>query len=315
MADIDVNAHVALDGGLDEAEAGKEATLAADAAAPSIFYQVMAEAIGVCFIVVVGVNAVHGAVLAGGAADNFSVGMLFALGIMWAVYATGSVSGGHANPAITVRQSRSCSRKFYWALKFLRVLPNAQPSYWHGFSQAAVAILRPSSFPVWKVPLYWLGQVIGGVIGGTINYLLWRPVIATYEDLKNITRGTPASDITASLGFGVFPFPAAAAANEWPADLISPGQAFMVEAFGAGMLCFVVFMILDSRNTTLVSKDSAPIIIGLSIGAMISVISPLTTGCFNPARDLGPRIVGAIAGWGSRAFPGKFRQPFLNVVE
>lgn len=264
---VDVEADVPTDSNLKAAVAEEE-----DApTTPSLFYQVMAEAIGVCFIVVVGVNAVHGAVLAGGAAGNFQVGMMFALGIMWAVYATGSVSGGHANPAIT----------------------------------AAVAVLRPSSFPAWKVPLYWLGQVIGGIVGGTINYVLWRPVIATFENLNGIDRGTPASDITASLGFGVFPFPAAAAANNWPADMISPGQAFMIEAFGAGVLCFVVFMILDSRNTTLSSKDLAPVIIGLSIGAMISIISPLTTGCFNPARDLGPRIVGVIAGWGSRAFPGK----------
>ncbi len=59
---------------------------------PSIFYQCLAELFGTCFIVIVGVNAVHGAVLAGGAAGNFQVGMMFALGIMWGVYTAGSVS-------------------------------------------------------------------------------------------------------------------------------------------------------------------------------------------------------------------------------
>lgn len=231
----------------------------------------MAEALGTCSIVIIGVNAVHGAVLANGAAGNFQVGMMFALGIMWGAYTAGSVSGGHLNPAIT----------------------------------GAVALLRPGSFPLWKVPVCWAAQVLGGIVGGTINHLLWRPVIATFEDLNKIVRGSPEYDLTASLGFGVFPFPAAAAANKWPADVTSPGQAFMVEAFGAAALCFVVFMIRDSRNTTLASKDNAPVIIGLSIGAMTSTILPLTTGCFNPARDFGPRIVGAIAGWGSRAFPGK----------
>jgi glycerol uptake facilitator protein len=156
--------------------------------------------------------------------------------------------------------------------------------------------------------------VLGGVVGGTLNYLLWRPIIGTFEELNKIVRGSPDSDITASLGFGVFPFPAAAAANKWPADVVSPGQALLVEAFGAAVLCFVVFMILDSRNTTLASKDNAPVIIGLSIGAMISVISPLTTGCFNPARDLGPRIVGVIAGWGARAFPGKDSGFWVYIV-
>lgn len=147
--------------------------------------------------------------------------------------------------------------------------------------------------------------MIGAFFGGALNYGLWRPVINNYEKVNDIVRGTPASDVTASLGFGVFPFPAAAAANKWPADLINPGQALFIEAFGAGLLCFIVFMILDERNTTIKSKDAAPIIIGLTIGSMISIISPLTTGCFNPARDFGPRLFGVMAGWGSRAFPGK----------
>lgn len=49
---------------------------------PSLFYQMMAETIGTMFIVIIGVNAVHGAVLAGGAAGNFQVGMMFALGFV-----------------------------------------------------------------------------------------------------------------------------------------------------------------------------------------------------------------------------------------
>ena len=103
----------------------------------------------------------------------------------------------------------------------------------------------------------------------------------------------------------MFPFPAAQEGNEWPSNVINPGQAMFIEAFGAGLLCFIVFMILDARNTTLKDKGIAPIIIGLSIGAMISIMSPMTTGCFNPARDFGPRLFRVIAGWGRRAFPEK----------
>lgn len=56
---------------------------------PSIFHQMLAEMIGTMILVCVGVNAIHGALLANGAIGNFQVGMVFALGIMWAVYATG----------------------------------------------------------------------------------------------------------------------------------------------------------------------------------------------------------------------------------
>jgi glycerol uptake facilitator protein len=237
---------------------------------PSIVYQLLAECIGTMFIVIIGVNAVHAAVLANGAAGNFQVGIMFALGIMWGIYTAGPISGGHLNPAIT----------------------------------AAIALLRPGSFAFWKVPCYWAAQSLGAFIGGGVNHLMWRTVILNFENSKSIVRGSPASDITASLGFGVFPFPAAAQSNGWNSSLVSPGQALLIEAFGASVLCFIVFMILDARNTTLKSKDGAPLIIGLSIGAMITILSPLTTGCFNPARDFGPRLLGAMTGYGRRAFPG-----------
>lgn len=146
-----------------------------------------------------------------------------------------------------------------------------------------------------------------------MNFGLWRPVIAQFEAANDIVRGRASSDASA-VGFGVFPFPAAAKANNWPSDIINPGQAMFVEAFGAGLLCFIVFMILDTRNTTLRDKGGAPVLIGLTIGGMISIISPLTTGCFNPARDFGPRLVGAMAGWGSRAFPGKDNGFWVYII-
>lgn len=238
---------------------------------PSIFYQCLAELFGTCFIVIIGTNSVHGAVLAQGAAGNFQVGMMFALAVMWGVYTAGSISGGHLNPSITV----------------------------------AIGLLRNKTFAAWKVPLYILSQVLGAMLGAALNYGFWRPVIMNFEAVKKIVRGQPNSDLSASLGFGVFPFPQAQIDNDWPADIVTPAQAMFIEAFGAGLLCFVVFMILDEKNIMLKNKGIAPIIIALTVGALIGILSPLTTGCFNPARDFGPRLIGFIAGWGRRAFPGK----------
>jgi hypothetical protein len=73
-------AATAVDVELSDLEDAKDAT--PEVRTPSIFYQMFAEVLGTCFIVIVGVNAVHGAVLAGGAAGNFQVGMMFALGIV-----------------------------------------------------------------------------------------------------------------------------------------------------------------------------------------------------------------------------------------
>ena len=42
--------------------------------------------------------------------------------------------------------------------------------------------------------------------------------------------------------------------------------------------------------------------IGLTVTVLISLLGPLTMACFNPARDLGPRVFSAMAGWGMVPF-------------
>lgn len=49
-------------------------------------------------------------------------------------------------------------------------------------------------------------------------------------------------------------------------------------------------------------KNAVPIIVGLTITALIGVFAPLTSAGINPARDLGPRLVAYAAGWGAPVF-------------
>jgi glycerol uptake facilitator protein len=70
---------------------------------------------------------------------------------------------------------------------------------------------------------------------------------------------------------------------------------------GTGLLAFVIFALTHEKNE--VMKDGfVPPLIGLTVGALIAVIAPLTQAGFNPARDFGPRIVAFLAGWKAVAF-------------
>lgn len=75
------------------------------------------------------------------------------------------------------------------------------------------------------------------------------------------------------------------------APSISVARAFVVEAGFTGLLGFVIMGVAtDERTPTAV----APFAIGATIFAGALVTGPLTGGSFNPARSLGPAVVGGI---------------------
>lgn len=67
-------------------------------------------------------------------------------------------------------------------------------------------------------------------------------------------------------------------------------QSFVVEAGYSGILAFVILGATDPKN----APGVAPFAIGATVFAGALVTGPLTGGSFNPARSLGPAVVGGI---------------------
>lgn len=148
-----------------------------------------------------------------------------------------------------------------------------------------------------KLPLYVAAQFLGALLAGAAIYALFNPSIAAFEAAHQIVRGTPESIKTAMMFGEFYPNPCAAGA------VVSLPLAMLVEAFGTFLLVLIIFALTEDCNVGRPSNHLAPVFIGLTVTSLICLTAPLTQTGLNPARDLGPRLVAWLAGWGGAAFP------------
>jgi len=153
----------------------------------------------------------------------------------------------------------------------------------------AMAISKRMSMRL--LPLYWLAQFLGAFLAAAVLYGLFASSIAHYEAVNGIIRGTPDSVATAKM-FG-----------EYYAN-VSTLVAFTAEAVGTFFLVFLIFSLTEGCNLGRPDDTLAPFFIGMTVMIIICIIAPLTQAALNPARDLSPRVLAWLAGWGQAAFLG-----------
>ncbi len=145
---------------------------------------------------------------------------------------------------------------------------------------------------------YVLSQVGGAFAAGAVLYLLFGPSIAAWEAAQGIVRGAPESVRSAMMFGEYYPNPASTAVVGLP-------LAMAAEALGTFLLVLMIFALTEGCNVGRPDDALAPVFIGLTVSAVICLVAPLTQAGLNPARDLGPRLVSWIAGWGEAAFPDR----------
>ncbi|XP_048581143.1 aquaporin-9 isoform X2 [Nematostella vectensis] len=95
-----------------------------------------------------------------------------------------------------------------------------------------------------------------------------------------------------------------ATASVWatyPQPWLSTQGAFGDQVFGTMLLTGCIFAILDKHNNA-PDKGTAPILIGLTVFCIGTAFGFNCGYAINPARDLGPRLFTAMAGWGGEVF-------------
>ncbi len=151
----------------------------------------------------------------------------------------------------------------------------------------AFAVRR--GFPWSRVAGYIGAQVLGAFAGAALVYGLFFEAIGAFEQTNGIVRNGGSS-------VGIF--------VTGPADYFNTYWGPIVtEMVGAAFLVVFIMAVSDLMNTP-PRANLGPVVIGLAVFAIGTSLGANTGYAINPARDLGPRLLAWLAGWGSAAFPG-----------
>lgn len=219
------------------------------------------EFFGTFLLVFFGCGSVCAAVLTGAQVGVFQVAIVWGLGIATAIYLTAALSGAHLNPAVTISMAA-------W-----------------------------SEFPRSRVGPYIATQLMGAFVASAILYLVFGDALRAFEQANHITRGAPGSEASAMVFGEFFPNPGGKPLTAAVRLRMAPSAAFGAETVGTAVLLLVIFCATDEHNKGRPRLLTAATT-GLTVTLLISLFGPLTMACFNPARDLGPRLLSSLAGWG-----------------
>ncbi|XP_041853767.1 aquaporin-9-like [Melanotaenia boesemani] len=150
----------------------------------------------------------------------------------------------------------------------------------------SLAMVILGKLKIWKFPFYVIAQFLGAFAGAAAVFGLYYDAFMDFTSgILSVTGINATGHIFAS----------------YPARHLSVLGGFIDQVVGTGMLVLCILAIVDGGNIG-APKGMEPLAIGLIIMA-IGVSMGLNCGYpLNPARDLGPRLFTAVAGWGIEVF-------------
>ncbi|KNE54039.1 MIP family channel protein [Allomyces macrogynus ATCC 38327] len=196
------------------------------------------------------------------------------------------LSNGAAGDALSVRVG-------FAAGIFLGVLLAGDISGGHLNPAVTFAMAVHRGFPWRKVPFYIVSQGIGAFLGSLVVYVCYLNGIQNADGgIRTVPDWTlePGSPATTA---GIF--------ATYPAPYMSTGGAFLVEMVGTMVLVLGILGATDPRNG-MAKKLSPPVAVALSILAVGVALGGETSFAINPARDFAPRVMLALAGYGSQVW-------------
>jgi MIP family channel proteins len=150
-----------------------------------------------------------------------------------------------------------------------------------------IALAARRGFAWSKVGPYIAAQMAGAFTASVVVYVTYLEALRTFDGgVRQVLGPQGTAGIWAT----------------YPQPFLStfPG-GFLDQVVGTALLMLVILAIIDSRNAA-PTTGMAPLIVGLLV-LLIGATFGFNAGyAINPARDFGPRLFTAVAGWGVEVF-------------
>lgn len=174
-----------------------------------------------------------------------------------------------------------------WALGvMLGVYVAAGISGGHLNPAVTVALAVHRGFPWSKVAPYALAQTAGAFAASALVFATYREAFTAFDGGTRMVEGATATA-------GIF--------ATYPQPYLSLAGGFVDQVAGTLLLMVGVLAVTDQKNAAPPAYLVAPLVAGIVLA--IGVAFGFNAGyAINPARDLGPRLFTAVAGWGPGVF-------------
>lgn len=148
-----------------------------------------------------------------------------------------------------------------------------------------IALAVKRGFPWGKVVPFILAQLVGAFLGALGVYICYLDGLVA-AGMPNVWCTGPGSVFAQAFWGG---------AGGTPAGAYSLGIAIATEIFGTAVLLWGVLASGDAKNLG-VGANLGPMVVALTVLAVGLCLGGPSGYSINPARDLGPRIFGALVG-------------------
>lgn len=160
----------------------------------------------------------------------------------------------------------------------------------------AFAVVR--RIPWRKVPVYWTAQMLGAFVASACVYAVYYDALNAFDGgVRQILHPNGTAGIWAT----------------YPQPYLSIWNGFVDQVVGTALLVGCVFAIIDKNNNS-PDQGVVPVMIGLVVFIIGATFGFNCGYAINPARDLGPRLFTAVAGWGFGVFTEANNWSWVPVV-